>query len=132
MLADLQRTGVSIVLTTHHLEEAEQRCERIVIIDHGRIVAAGTLSELLRQATSDARRVRITLVRPLADAPGLDGLTLSDDRATISASLADPGRDLVRVIGAVTNAGGELANVVLAGATLHDVFIALTGRELRE
>jgi len=47
MLADLQRAGVSIVLTTHHLEEAEQRCERIVIIDHGRIVAAGTLAETI-------------------------------------------------------------------------------------
>ncbi len=53
MLAELQRAGVSIVLTTHHLEEAERRCERIVIIDHGRIVASGTLPELL---TADARR----------------------------------------------------------------------------
>lgn len=50
MLAALQQSGVSVVLTTHHLEEAERRCERIVIIDHGRIVASGTVQELLAQA----------------------------------------------------------------------------------
>jgi ABC-2 type transport system ATP-binding protein len=75
MLASLQRSGVSMVLTTHYLEEAERRCERIVIIDHGRIVASGTLVELLARTTGS-------------------------------------GRD--------------------AAATLQDVFIALTGRELRE
>ena len=47
MLADLQKSGVSIVLTTHHLEEAERRCERIVIIDRGKAVASGTVRELL-------------------------------------------------------------------------------------
>ena len=50
MLAALKRDGVSVVLTTHHLEEAERRCERIVIIDHGRIVAAGSMVELVAQA----------------------------------------------------------------------------------
>jgi len=73
MLAELQRAGVSIVLTTHHLEEAERRCQRIVIIDHGRIVAAGALGQLVGAAPGLAR-----------------------------------------------------------GASLQDVFIALTGRELRE
>jgi ABC-2 type transport system ATP-binding protein len=47
MLAELQRAGVSIVLTTHHLEEAERRCERIAIIDGGKIVAGGTVADLL-------------------------------------------------------------------------------------
>ena len=75
MLAALRASGISIVLTTHHLEEAEQRCERIVIIDAGRIVASGTLEELL-----------------------------------------------------VTTFGATRP----ANATLRDVFIALTGRELRE
>ena len=47
MLTELQRAGVSIVLTTHHLEEAERRCERIAIIDGGKIVAGGTVADLL-------------------------------------------------------------------------------------
>jgi len=54
MLAALKRDGVSVVLTTHHLEEAEKRCERIVIIDNGAIVASGTVAELVArvQATN--------------------------------------------------------------------------------
>src|SRR5262249_46561844 len=59
MLASLQQSGVSIVLTTHHLEEAERRCERIVIIDHGKIVRAGTLSDLVAHAGGDSRTIRI-------------------------------------------------------------------------
>ena len=54
MLAALRHDGVSIVLTTHHLEEAERRCERILIIDHGRIVAAGTLDALLAKSGGGA------------------------------------------------------------------------------
>jgi ABC-2 type transport system ATP-binding protein len=49
VLADLARSGVSLLLTTHHLEEAEARCSRTVIIDHGRVIAAGTLAELVEQ-----------------------------------------------------------------------------------
>jgi len=54
MIAALRHDGVSIVLTTHHLEEAERRCERILIIDHGRIVAAGTLDALLAKSGGGA------------------------------------------------------------------------------
>ena len=54
MLAALKKDGVSVVLTTHHLEDAERRCERVVIIDHGAIVASGTVAELIArvQATN--------------------------------------------------------------------------------
>ena len=66
MLAALRSTGVSVVLTTHHLEEAEQRCERIVIIDKGRIVASGTLAELVRSTLGQSRApVRIGRLMPV-------------------------------------------------------------------
>ena len=61
MLAALRAAGMSIVLTTHHLEEAEQRCERIGVIDAGRIVASGTIDELLRTTFGDARPPNATL-----------------------------------------------------------------------
>ena len=54
---------MSIVLTTHHLEEAEQRCDRIVIIDHGAIVAEGTLPQLVAGTLGEARPVRVLLPR---------------------------------------------------------------------
>jgi ABC-2 type transport system ATP-binding protein len=132
MLTDLQRHGVSIVLTTHHLEEAERRCERIVIIDHGKIVAAGTVAELMTSAGGGSRTIRVTLRNPLSHAVELRGITIDDSRTDLSAATTDVGRDLAELLRAVAAAGGSVTNVAMAGATLQDVFIALTGRELRE
>lgn len=133
MLASLRQSGVSIVLTTHHLEEAEQRCDRIVIIDHGKIVAAGTLSELLRSALGGARSVDVRLQSawPAAAARPADW-RVSDDGRHVTVEVANLGRDLGSVLAAVNAAGVEVADVALRGSTLHDAFIALTGRELRE
>src|SRR5262249_50788338 len=61
MLAALQADGVSMVLTTHQLEEAERRCERIVIIDHGKIVAGGTVRELMSSALGASRTLSLEL-----------------------------------------------------------------------
>jgi len=133
MLASLQASGVGVVLTTHHLEEAERRCERIVIIDHGRIVAAGTLGELLAAARSGGRTLTMVLDVPwpaAADVP--DGFSLSADRLTVTAAVEDGGRDVAARIDTVTRLGARVQDLSLAGASLQDVFIGLTGRELRE
>ena len=133
MLAALQRDRVSIVLTTHHLEEAEQRCERIVIIDHGKSVAEGTLPQLVGRTLGEARSVRVSLAAPWPDAVTAPaGLTIDDDRRAMRATIHDVGRELPALIQDVAARGGEIADVSLAGARLQDVFIALTGRELRE
>ncbi|HXT71876.1 MAG TPA: ABC transporter ATP-binding protein [Vicinamibacterales bacterium] len=133
MLSALRQAGVSIVLTTHHLEEAEQRCDRIVIIDHGRIVAAGTLAELLRNALGDSRSVDVRLQAPWPAASAQPaGWRVSDDGRQVTVEVASLGRDLGSVLGAMNAAGVEVADVTLRGSTLHDAFIALTGRELRE
>jgi ABC-2 type transport system ATP-binding protein len=133
MLLQLRSSGVSVLVTTHHLEEAEQRCERIVIIDRGRIVAAGTVGDLVREAIGGARTLSVTLARPLADGGILPAsLSVDDSGRRITTTVADVGRDLPAVIGHVAAAGGEIVDVDLSGATLQDAFIALTGRELRE
>jgi ABC-2 type transport system ATP-binding protein len=133
MLAALRTSGVSVVLTTHHLEEAEQRCERILIIDHGRIVASGTLQELVRSALGGARTVHIKLDRPWPPAAVVPAHgRLGSDRRSLTAELPDLGTTLSGFIDAATRAGCHVTDVKLTGATLHDVFIALTGRELRE
>jgi ABC-2 type transport system ATP-binding protein len=133
MLLQLRSSGVSVLVTTHHLEEAEQRCERIVIIDRGRIAAAGTVGDLVRQAIGGARTLAVTLARPLADGGTLPAsVSVDDSGRRITTTVADVGRDLPAVIGHVAAAGGEIVDVDLSGATLQDAFIALTGRELRE
>lgn len=106
MLASLQKTGVAVVLTTHHLEEAEKRCERIVIIDHGVIVASGTLAELLATARQDHGTVRLVVNAPAAD--------VERHMATLAA------------------AGVSRESIEVQGGSLQDVFIGLTGRDLRE
>ena len=132
MLGSLRQSGVSIVLTTHHLEEAERRCKRIVIIDHGKIVAAGTLPELLRSTLGGSRTMRVTLGRPWpADRPLPEGVRADETRRVLAADVTDVGREMPRRLEQLA-AGGDIANVELTGATLHDAFIALTGRELRE
>ena len=133
MLAQLRVSGVSIVLTTHHLEEAEQRCERIVIIDRGSIVAAGTLMELVRSTLGDSRSVTVTLDREWpAATPVPAGLQLSEDRRSVRTETSDLSAAVPSIFATLAQAGVKPADMKLTGATLHEVFFALTGRELRE
>jgi ABC-2 type transport system ATP-binding protein len=133
MLLDLRSSGVSILLTTHHLEEAEQRCERIVIIDRGRIAAAGTVGSLVRQTLGGARTLRLTLAAPLApDAPLPAAVRADATRRVLTTEVTDVGHELPALVSRAVELGGAVVDVDLAGATLQDVFIALTGRELRE
>jgi len=133
MLSSLQASGVGVVLTTHHLEEAERRCQRIVIIDHGRIVAAGTLGELLAAARSGGRMLTMALEAPWPTGTTVpEGFSLSEDRQIVSVAVEDGGRGVAARIDTVTRLGARVQDLSLAGASLQDVFIGLTGRELRE
>jgi len=133
MLAALQQRGVAVVLTTHHLEEAEQRCERILIIDHGKIVAAGTLDELVRSTLGGTRTAHIRIDAPWPAGVAVPaGARVNDDGRAIHAELPDLGASLARLIDAIGRGGRNVTDVKLTGSTLHEVFIALTGRELRE
>jgi ABC-2 type transport system ATP-binding protein len=133
MLAALKRDGVSVVLTTHHLEEAEQRCERIVIIDHGRIVAAGSMGELVAQALGVARVLAVELAEPLPANIFLPaGCTTDEHRVVVRANVKDIARDVPARLAEVSALGAVIRGMDVTGASLQDVFIALTGRELRE
>jgi ABC-2 type transport system ATP-binding protein len=132
MLGSLRATGVSIVLTTHQLEEAERRCDRVVIIDHGRIVADGTVPELVQRALG-TRTLTLRLRHPLLDPARLPaGFDLDATRAVVTTTVANVGAEVPAAMAAVAAAGVILDDLALAGATLQDVFIALTGRALRE
>jgi ABC-2 type transport system ATP-binding protein len=116
MLASLRAGGVSLVLTTHHLEEAEARCSRTVIIDHGRVIAAGTLPELVDQTVGKDRQVTLRLT----------------NGETVTARMRDVAADLPPLLDSVRRSGQLVDDVEVRGPSLQAVFIHLTGRELRE
>jgi ABC-2 type transport system ATP-binding protein len=131
MLAGLTRDGVSLLLTTHHLEEAEARCSRTVIIDHGRVIAAGSLPELVDQTVGRHRIVTLRLDAPVAaPPPGVE--VAADDPRLLRARVSNVARELPGLLGALSAQGRDVEDVDVRGPSLQAVFIHLTGRELRE
>lgn len=128
----LKQTGVTIVLTTHYMDEAEQLCDRLVIMDEARIVAEGSPRDLIRQH-STPEVVELRFATPDAQQAAVPKLERAGDRVE---ALAD--RVLVYTAdgdctaSAVANDGVEPASVLVRRGTLEDVFLALTGRTLEE
>jgi ABC-2 type transport system ATP-binding protein len=130
MLVKLRDAGVAVLLTTHQLEEAEARCERIVIIDHGRVIAAGALADLVEQTVGAQRSVTLSVDRPPRTA--LPGLVIDVERSTLHADVRDVAVELPSLLGVVHEAGYKVLDVEVRSPSLHAVFIHLTGRKLRE
>ncbi len=135
MLGELAQSGVSVLVTTHHLEEAEARCSRTVIIDHGKVIASGTLPELVDQTVGRGRIVTLRLDAPLerlaaGDDPAIE-IDATDAR-TVRARLGDVASELPLLLERVRLAGRSVEDVDVRGPSLQAVFIHLTGRELRE
>jgi ABC-2 type transport system ATP-binding protein len=129
MLEELRDRGTSILLTTHQLDEAEQRCDRIVIIDHGRVIAGGTPAELIARTVGVNRRVTLKLA--VAGAT-LEGFRTSEDPRELVGEVADVALELPALLELIRHSGGEITDVEVRAPSLHSVFIHLTGRELRE
>jgi lipooligosaccharide transport system ATP-binding protein len=126
----LKREGVTLVLTTHYMDEAEQLCDRLVIMDGGRIVAEGSPRELIdRYSTREVVELRFAL--PEQQQAALARLDGAGDRVE---NLAD--RVLIytahgdEALAQVTHDGIEPASVLVRRSTLEDVFLQLTGRTL--
>ena len=137
ILGGLHRAGQTVVLTTHNMEEADQLCDRIGIMDRGKILALGTPDELKRSTNAD------TVVTITADgdldtlaARLREGVEGAESAAILEGAvhLAVRGTDrvLLRVIGAADAAGFEVRDVQVAPPTLETVFIGLTGKDLRD
>jgi ABC-2 type transport system ATP-binding protein len=139
--------GVTILLTTHDMDEAQKLTDRVGIVDHGRLLALDTPARLVRSLPGRAT-VEVTLARnglhpqalggELAALPGVERVELLGPPTGEAAELrlrlyvdADPTALLGPVVGALGARGATLTDVALGEPTLEDVFISLTGRELR-
>jgi ABC-2 type transport system ATP-binding protein len=137
LLGQLHREGQTILLSTHYMEEAERLCQRVAIIDHGRVLALDTPAALKQIVDADT----IVTVRTTDDVnqlarvldSGVAEVTrtrVTDDRLKLHVQGAD---GLVpRIVLVADRAGFTLVDVSVAEPTLETVFISLTGRELRE
>ncbi len=138
LLGDLRKgEQVTISLTTHYMDEAEALCDRIAIVDRGKIVALGTPAEL-KSAVPGSDTLELALARPVPDdllAPlrALPGVRSLDARERSLHVGADGGAALLpRLIETLRVAGVEVASASVSRLTLEDVFIQITGRSLRE
>jgi ABC-2 type transport system ATP-binding protein len=136
LIEELRGAKRTILLTTHYIEEAERLCDRVAIIDEGRIVALGTPHELQARVFGQSS-IEISCDHPLP----ADGLpifvkvskyALSDDGRNLSMHSAQPAKAIVELVKWIDQLGIELSDIHLKRPTLEDVFIELTGKRLRE
>jgi ABC-2 type transport system ATP-binding protein len=127
LLREVAAEGRTVVLTTHHMDEAEILCERVAIMDHGRILKIGPPAALVRGL---AQPVRISVESGLLsrdDAQALAaGAAITDDGISLTITTTDPAAALAGLAGR-----RALAGLTVQGANLEDVFLDLTGREYR-
>ncbi|GAA2126402.1 ABC transporter ATP-binding protein [Actinomadura napierensis] len=127
VLRAINTEGRTIVLTTHYMDEAESLCDRVAIMDSGRILRLGPPAVLVRGLDAPARISIASGVLNEADARRLPG---ADDAEDDGVSLTISTRDPSAVVAAMA-AKDALDGVQIRGATLEDVFLELTGREYR-
>jgi ABC-2 type transport system ATP-binding protein len=138
LVQELRREQRTILITTHYIEEAERLCDRVAIIDEGRIVAIGSPEEI-RSRTQGQARVEVRCERPvpggasdLPQWPDADAPVISADRHGVVVTTRRPARTIVDLVRWIDALGIELADVQLKRPSLEDVFIELTGKSLRE
>jgi ABC-2 type transport system ATP-binding protein len=127
---ELHAAGTTVVLTTHYLEEAEELCDRIAIVNHGRIVADSDTKSLLAQARE--KWVQVTVADDIATVPAIEGVTrvelLDSRRLDI---LYDKGAvQAGAILARLQAAGVSVVDVTTREADLEDVFLELTGTPL--
>jgi len=127
--------GVTVFMTTHYLDEADQLCDRIAVIDHGKIIATGTPKELKDGIGGDSLEVAVAAgaadLSPLVTSmPGVKAVSRRDDTYRVKCT---NGEQLIpKVVLAAEQAGISVRGVMVLKPTLEEVFLELTGRAYRE
>lgn len=131
LLRKISAEGRTVVLTTHHMDEAESLCHRVAIMDHGKILKVGPPAGLIRELDQALRisvqsgRLSVAQARALLPGAG-DAESVTDDGVSLTIATREP----VAVLAGLADRDA-LTGLRVSGATLEDVFLELTGREYR-
>ncbi|MFH1010236.1 MAG: ABC transporter ATP-binding protein [bacterium] len=130
LLGDLHKAGKTLIYTTHYMEEAERLCQRIGIIDHGKLIAEGTLSELLARIELP-RSLRVHSAVPVEKCPEIPQVECICGESHFDFTPRGA-QSLGALVTAVENSGIPYDRMELIGPNLETLFLQLTGRELRD
>jgi ABC-2 type transport system ATP-binding protein len=137
IIRSFRAEGRTILLTTHYMEEAERLCDRVAIVDRGRVIALGTPAELIASLRSDhvvefnlSNDEPAGLVAALAAIPGVVQLSRQDARIHIQVEQLH--RVLPRILATLTDQQIEIHDLSTRQASLEDVFVKITGRQFEE
>ena len=134
LLRRLKERGTTVLMTTHYMEEAEQLCDRVAIMDHGHVLALGAVSELIQRRFQELS-IRFDVVDGLDDdrlgaLPGVSRVMHEDGK--VGLYTRDVAETIASLLATTKAMGLEPQNLAVRRATLEDVFLDLTGRALRD
>jgi ABC-2 type transport system ATP-binding protein len=125
---DLASEGKAIVLTTQYLEEADQLADEVMVIDHGRPVAAGTPDQLKSQIGADVLEVRVTDLGQLGNlVADIDGVAIDRDSRTVEIPITAGAEQSLDLLRSFQTTGAGIEDFLLRRPTLDEVFLAMTG-----
>ncbi len=136
IIRQFQKRGGTILLTTHYMDEAERLCDRLAIIDHGKIIAEGSPTELIERLSGH----HVLEISVSGNGTGGDEIwkslpgvqSIRHDEDIISLQVHEPHETIPALLDAVRTHGSKLEHLTTRQASLEDVFVQLTGRHLRE
>ena len=134
IIEELKREKKTVLLTTHYIEEAERLCDRVAIVDHGRVIALGTPREL-KHSSAGTTRIEVRLAHSPVNGllAGLDGVSdCREFEGTYVLHSSRPPQTIVSLVKQLEAENNELQSLEMFSPSLEDVFIELTGRRLRE
>ena len=134
IIEQLKREKKTVLLTTHYIEEAERLCDRVAIVDYGKVIALGTPREL-KQRSAGTTRIEVCLTRPMDNGRlgSLDGVAdFREFDGTYVLHSERPPQTIVSLVKQLEADNNELQSLEMFSPSLEDVFIELTGRRLRE